>query len=429
MAEAFLRRHGMHPEQTDLLVLCENFFSEMTNGLEGAPSNLLMLPTYLSCEARQAQDSVAAVIDAGGTHARVARVRFYGHSEIPGPKTPLLEQLETFPMPGSQGQVSREAFFEAFAEKLVPLLPDCDALGFCFSFPCEILPTRDGRVLYFDKEVQVADSQGMHLLELLGESLRRRGIDPPPGVVLNDTAAALLGGAAQTDPEQWDGFLGLIWGTGLNVCYSEPVEQISKLKTVGSGSMLINTESGIFSNVPTGDFDRELDAGSSMPGSHLYEKMVSGAYLGQVIGRTLSGAARECRLPDRFSELQDLTTAEADAFLVEPTGKNRLATLCQTEDERAFVQTVAELLCLRAARLVSANLGAALLRADLGRDPDHPACIVAEGSTLYKSKLLLPYLESTLTDFVVNRLGRHFRLLKPEHANLVGSAAAALWNC
>lgn len=90
---------------------------------------------------------------------------------------------------------------------------------------------------------------------------------------------------------------------------------------------------------------------------------------------------------------------------------------------------MAELLYLRAARLVSANLGAALLRADLGRDPDHPACIVAEGSTLYKSKLLLPYLESTLTDFVVNRLGRHFRLLKPEHANLVGSAAAALWNC
>ena len=122
MAEAFLRKHGMHPEQTDLLVLCENFFSEMTNGLEGAPSNLLMLPTYLSCEARQAQDSVAAVIDAGGTHARVARVRFYGHSEIPGPQTPLLEQLETFPMPGSQGQVSREAFFEAFAEKLVPLV-------------------------------------------------------------------------------------------------------------------------------------------------------------------------------------------------------------------------------------------------------------------------------------------------------------------
>lgn len=36
-------------------------------------------------------------------------------------------------------------------------------MGLCFSFPAEITPDLDGKVLYFDKEVRVEGGSGIHL--------------------------------------------------------------------------------------------------------------------------------------------------------------------------------------------------------------------------------------------------------------------------
>lgn len=421
MVTTFLRRHGMAPEQVDLLQTCRRFQAEMTAGLAQAPSSLLMLPTYLTCEGALPQNVPVAVIDAGGTNARVAKLTFTAD----GPQT---EAASVFPMPGSLEEISREEFFHRFSEALLPFIRDCAGIGFCFSFPAEITPDRDGRVLYFDKEVKVSGIVGMKLIEGLSHALADKGVPGVGGVVLNDTVAALLGGMTQTDREAWDGFVGLIWGTGMNVCYAEHAGRIAALSGQQAGSMLINTESGAFLPAATGEFDRELDAATRDPGRHLYEKMVSGAYLGEVVRLTLAGAVRDGLLPDRFASLPALPTWQADAFLVDPTGDNPLARLCETGQERAFVNNVIDLLCRRATRMVCSNLAAVLEQADLGRDRDRPACIVAEGSTFYKSRLLRPYLEEEMDAFVTGQLGRHYAFLKPENANLIGSAAAALLN-
>ena len=421
MIHDFLLHHGMAPEQVDVPLTCERFLGEMAAGLARAPSSILMLPTYLTHEGPLPHNLPVAVIDAGGTNARVAKVTMTAEG-------PAVEALDVFPMPGSKGEVGRQAFFDLFARRLLPFVKDCSAIGFCFSFPAQITPERDGKVLYFDKEVQVADSQGMLLMEELTATLRRMGVPNLRGVVLNDTVAALLGGLSQTDPAAWDSFLGLIWGTGINVCYAEPTDRIAGLTGVHAGSMLINTESGGFARVTPGDFDRELDAASRDPGRHLYEKMVSGAYLGEVIRRTLAGAAREGLLNPDFTTLERLDTWQADAFADQPRGDNPLARLCRDDGEREKVWQVVDALHLRAARLVCANLAALLVRTDSGKDPARPACIVVEGSTFYKSRLLRPHLETVMEEFIRGRLGRHWDFLKPENANLIGTAAAALLN-
>lgn len=421
MIRSFLSRHGMAPEQVDIPALCGRFLDEMTAGLAKAPSGILMLPTYLTHEGPLPLHVPVAVIDAGGTNARVAKVTLTEDG-------PRIEHGEVFPMPGSLGEIGREEFFDLFARKLLPFVGDCASLGFCFSFPAEITPERDGRVLYFDKEVRVADSKGMLLLRGLSRALADQGVPGVGGVVLNDTVAALLGGITQTDRTQWDGFLGLIYGTGINVCYAEPVRNIAALSAPREGSMLINTESGGFASVDSGDYDKELDAATRDPGHHLYEKMVSGAYLGEVIRLTLAGAAREGLLPPRFAGLTALPTWQADAFAVDPHGSSPLAALCETDEERRRVYEIIDLLTLRAARLVCANLAAVLLRADLGREARKPACIVVEGSTFYKSKLLRPHLEAAMEEYARKELGRHYAFLKPENANLIGTAAAALLN-
>ena len=417
MVHDFLVRHGMAPEQIDVPLTCERFLGEMSAGLAHAPSSILMLPTYLTHEGPLPLHVPVAVIDAGGTNARVAKVTM-------DPEGAKIENLDLFPMPGSRAPVDRGGFFRLFAQRLLPFVRDCASIGFCFSFPAQITPDRDGRVLCFDKEVRVEDSEGMLLMEELTRTLRQLGAPNLRGVVLNDTVAALLGGRVQTDPAQWDGFIGLIWGTGVNVCYAEAINPRGPY----GPSMLINTESGCFDRVIPGDFDRELDSASREPGRNLYEKMVAGAYLGQVVRLTLSGAAREGLLNRDFSTLEQLDTRQADAFAVDPQGDNPLASLCRNPYERGAVYEIIDQLSLRAARLVGANLAAVLTRTGLGRDPARPACIVAEGSTLYKSKLLLPHLETVLDTYVRGQLGLSCAFLRPENANLVGTAAAALLN-
>ena len=421
MLSAFLTRHGMAPEQVDLPVTCSRFLDEMAAGLSKAPSSILMLPTYLTHEGPLPYGVPVAVIDAGGTNARVAKVTLTENG-------PVIEHMDVSPMPGSLQEISREEFYDIFSDKLLPFIKDCVSVGFCFSFPAEITPERDGKVLYFDKEVKVTNSPGMMLIDGLSKALAAKGAPNVTGVVLNDTVAALLGGITQTRRENWDGFLGLIYGTGINVCYAEPTEQIAALALPREGSMLINTESGSFGLVDSGDYDKALDAATRDPGHHLYEKMVSGAYLGEVIRRTLAGAAQEGLLPARFADLTALPTWQADAFAVDPKGDNPLAALCETEEEREFVYRIIDKLTLRAARLVCANLAAVMIRADLGKDPAKPACIVVEGSTFYKSKLLRPHLEAVMEEYIRGTLGRHYTFLKPENANLIGTAAAALLN-
>jgi len=421
MLQDFLCRHGMSPDQVDVAAVCQRFYDDMTSGLAGQPASMLMLPTYLTHEGELPKNLPVAVIDAGGTNARVARV-------VMTASGPVVEAHTVFPMPGSLHEISRQEFFDTFADALLPIIEPCAAIGFCFSFPAEITPQRDGKVLYFDKEVRVSDSEGMLLIEGLTAALAQRGITGLTGVVLNDTAAALLGGLSQISSAEYDGILGLIWGTGINLCYAEPAASIAALGGEGHGTMLINTESGAFTGLTSGDYDRELDAASKDPGRHPYEKMVSGAYLGEVIRRTIVGAAREGLLSESFLTLNTLTTPQANNFLLGKWEDNPLVSLCRTDDDWTGLRDIIDALCLRAAKLVGANLAAAILRSDAGKDTDHPVCIVVEGSTFYKSVLLRPHLEAVLDEYVVETLGRHYAFLKPENANLLGTAAAALLN-
>ena len=421
MIQEFLVRRGMSPQQVDLAATCRRFLDDMTSGLAGEPASMLMLPTYLTHEGKLPRNLPVAVIDAGGTNARVARV-------VMTDSGPVVEAHTVFPMPGSLHEISREEFYELFADALLPIIEPCAAIGFCFSFPAEITPDRDGKVLYFDKEVRVSNSEGMLLIEGLTAALERRGVPRLPGVVLNDTAAALLGGLSQIDSADYDGILGLIWGTGINLCYAEPTANIAVVENSSSGTMLINTESGAFTGLTPGDFDKELDAASKDPGRHPYEKMVSGAYLGEVIRRTIVGAAQEGLISDSFLTLGALTTPQANNFLLGKAEDNPLVALCRDDDDWVAVKKIIDALCLRAAKLVAANLTAAILRADCGKNADRPVCIVVEGSTFYKSVLLRPYLETVLDEYLVGRLDRHYKFLKPENANLLGTAVAALLN-
>lgn len=102
--------------------------------------------------------------------------------------------------------------------------------------------------------------------------------------LINDTVGTLVA-HAYSNPKSRVGF---IYGTGVNAAYPEKISRMLKLqgKQKTNGTMLVNTEIDIFgsdSYLPLNDYDRQLDAQHSQHEFQLYEKMMSGAYIGELV--------------------------------------------------------------------------------------------------------------------------------------------------
>lgn len=412
----FLTRHGMEPERISPESGVPGFLAEMELGLQGRPRSLKMLPTYLNAEGVLPLNRTTAVIDAGGTNFRTALVHFDENGAV-------IERLALRRMPGTDGAVSWEEFIRTAAESVAPLLQDCDSLGFCFSYPTEETPERDGRMLCLTKQVELTGFENRLICADLRAELERMGRGGVKTVLLNDTPAVLLSGAGQ--PQPCDGLVGLICGTGTNTCCSLPIASVAKLGG-GEGSMLINLESGGYSGMPRGDYDLEMDAATSDPGQYQLEKMCSGAYLGRLSLHVLRGAASEglFSAPGTAAilEAQELTAPEADA-LASGTGSWKL--------EGADAALAGELCYAvfdRAARVICTKLSAILLLTDSGIEPARPARICADGSVIRHSRAFSTALGAYMNEFTQGRLGRYTSFYTAENATLTGTAAAALLN-
>ena len=419
--DSFLKRHGMASSGIDLLQCTGAFLRTMRDGLAGRPSSLFMIPTYLTDGKAVPRNQPVIVMDAGGTNFRIAGVHFDDLG------APVVEGFAKYPMPGTQGELSCDAFFDCLAGYILEYRDISERVGFCFSFPTEILPNRDGRILTFAKEVKIPDAAGRLIGEGINAALAARGASPKQFTILNDTVATMLCGIGYQD-RPFGGTIGFILGTGTNTCYVESVSEIRKIGG-GEGRMAVNLESGCYDGFPRGDYDRELDAASQNPNDHLTEKMIAGAYLGELITRMTRGAVKEGLFSEQVTAAYDFSRVynmmEISDFI---EGSGVLARLFATPDDHAaFYELVAD--CFdRAARIVTANFAAIMTQTGEGHDPAHPVCIVAEGTTFEKSALFRAKLEQYLETFLRGELGFHCEIVEAEDATLIGSAIAALLN-
>ena len=414
----FLTSHGMEPERVDFDSTTAAFISDMELGLRGRESSIRMIPTYLTADGQLPLGEPAAVIDAGGTNFRTALVSFTEDG-------PVIDALSVCAMPGTDGAVAWEDFISFVADRLAPLLDRADKVGFCFSYPTEETPERDGRVLSLTKQVQLTGFEGRLICADLAAELERRGITGKSFVLLNDTPAVLLSGSAYAAEKSCDGLVGLISGTGTNTCCVLPDEAIKKPHGAFSGSMLVNLESGNFNGLPRGDFDAELDAGTCDPGVYRHEKMTSGAYLGELCLLTLRGAAKDGLFTEtaaaKIAALTALSSAEADDMACGG------GDMFEGEDARTASE-LCNAVFVRSARCVCCNLAAILVLTDRGSDPEHPACISADGSVIRRSRAFREALDGFIDSFIEKGLGRSVVIWSTENATMLGSAAAALLN-
>ena len=423
----FLRSYKMDPEQYNIDEGCTLFLKEMTNGLNGTKSSLMMIPTYIDTEASIPTEKPVIVLDAGGTNFRVATVEFDKNS------VPTITKYKKFPMPGTgnEGEVGRVEFFDRIAGFMKESVTDSSKVGFCFSYPTEIYPSRDGKLIHFVKEVKAPEVEGSMIGENLLSALKRMGLtDEKDIVILNDTVATLLAGKAQK--KKYDSYIGFILGTGTNCSYVEKNSSINKVQGLEKNhSQAINMESGQFNLFKGGTLDQEFIATTDKPGEGRFEKMISGAYQGPLALLVLKEAAKDGLFSEKLkAEILNLITLEPavmDKFLNSPRDiLNPLGKLCSTDSDRILLFTIMDQLIERAAKLTAAHLAAIVLKTGKGDDPTLPVCIAADGTTYYKSKGLKFRTEYYLKSYLEIKKNRYVEFCHLDDAPVIGAAVAGL---
>jgi hexokinase len=408
-----------------------DFDAEMQKGLRGEGGSLRMLPTYLDpgAIAARAVAGRVIVIDAGGTNLRVAL------TELAADGAPDILYYEKCPIPGFNREISAREFFDRVAAKLEPVIAKSDRIGFCFSNPAEILPNRDARVISFTKEVKVSGAGGLIVGDALREALKSRGLPSEKSVVvLNDTVATQLGAMADAgERERYGGCVGLIFGTGVNACYTERNENILKDGALCGkpGATIINTEAGGYGGFPTAEADRLFMAATADPARQQFEKMSSGAYQCGNLLEWIRFAAAKGFFSEGFAvrakALGQIPVGEADSFCVSPQEGGALTSLCMNVTDAARLRQLIEAFFDRIAFMLAVMLTAILARAgEAAKDAERPVCISAEGSTFYSERLLRERLDRYMESCARAQLGLRHRFVRVECATIRGAAVAAL---
>ncbi|VGO21556.1 hexokinase family protein [Pontiella sulfatireligans] len=422
---AWLKGQKISAEAYDADTLLAHFLDEMEKGLNGEASSLAMIPAYVGTAGQVPAGKPVAVIDAGGTNLRICIARFNEQGKIE------LSNFTKQAMPGRDHEISIVEFYGVLVDALEPLRDEFENIGFCFSYPAAIMPDFDGRLLHWTKEIKIPELVGKHIGAGLIDALGERGIFEKRVVVLNDTVACLLAGLAQGQAFCASSYVGFILGTGTNTAYVEQNENIGKLDGyLGAGSQVINVESGGFASFKRGALDLQLDEQSENPGGHIFEKTISGVYMGPITLELLQELASENVFSNAggaaLSIMKDLSTIHIDNLAAD-NGRDTgvLESEAFTDGDREIMKTVFTAVVDRAALLTAVNLLASVVKSGAGQDPEHPVCINIDGSTYYKTYQLADKVQAHLKTMLSER-GLHIRCIQIEDAPVVGAAIAGL---
>ena len=168
---------------------------------------------------------------------------------------------------------------------------------------------------------------------------------------------------------------------------------------------------------------------------NIFEKMISGAYIGPLCLVTAQAAAKaglfSPAAAERLAGAAAVTTKDISDFLICPErGDNPLSqALADTpKEDTATLYHLIDALIERAAKLTAINLSSVSLKCGKGLDPCRPICIVAEGTTFYRLKYLQPKVEYYLKQYLVDKKHVHYEIVNIDNATLIGAAIAGLTN-
>lgn len=277
------------------------YIVQAANGLEkNCESNMPMIPSYVSHVPTGQEKGTLIALDLGGTNFRVCSIELHGDStyDIVQEKTQVPNEIMVGSLDGFIKYLADR--IESFVKREHPEhVAEAQAgagepykVGFTFSFPLEQLSANSGRLIRWTKGYHIEEAVGKDLPQILQSELNKRKLNLLITAVVNDTVGTLLTRAYTKPSSCGPTIVGCIFGTGTNGAYSEPLANVKKFdrsanpKVLGE-EMVINTEWGSFDNelniLPNTKYDEQLDKNTPNKGVHMFEKRVSGMFLGELL--------------------------------------------------------------------------------------------------------------------------------------------------
>ncbi|EOY30639.1 Hexokinase 1 isoform 1 [Theobroma cacao] len=376
-------------------------------------------------------------LDLGGTNFRVLRVQLGGkESRV------VKQEFEEVSIPPHLMTGSSDALFDYIASALAKFVATESEglhvspgrqreLGFTFSFPVRQTSISSGTLIKWTKGFSIDDTVGQDVVGELTKAMERVGLDMRVAALVNDTIGTLAGGRYNNP----DVVAAVILGTGTNAAYVERAHAIPKWHGLlpKSGDMVINMEWGNFrsSHLPLTEYDQELDADSLNPGEQIFEKMISGMYLGEIVRRVLYKMAEEAEffgdtVPPKLKIPFILRTPHMSAMhhdtspdlkVVATKLKDILEISNTSLKMRKVIVELCDIVATRGARLSAAGIVGILkkLGRDIVKDGEKLKSVVALDGGLYEHYTKFrTCMENTLTELLGDEVSDNIVI---EHSN------------
>ncbi|GMM31140.1 glucokinase [Martiniozyma asiatica (nom. inval.)] len=446
--------------------LVDLFIKSATEGLScesSGKSCMPMIPTFVTNIPTGREKGILLAADLGGTNFRVCSVALNGDHTFK-----LLQSKN--PIPVDLMSSTSAELFSYLAGKIGAFVKthhsdkfngdeagDRLKLGFTFSFPVEQSAIDSGKLIRWSKGFNIPDTVGKDVVSLLQEQLDRLQVPVHVAALANDTVGTLLARAYTGADKEGSTSIGCIFGTGTNGAYCEklenikklPKEIVDKLKSNGIFEMVINTEWGSFDNnlelLPVTKYDAQIDKLSTNPGYHLFEKRVSGMFLGEILrnvlidlhsqGLILTSYATYDTLPHRIKTPWLLSSEGLSLFEIDDSTKLRatelelknMLRLPTTYEERVAIQEITRAISKRAAHLAAVPITALLIKLDAFKGHHTEVDVGADGSVVE----FYPGFRTMMRDAVAStQLGpkgeRRLHINISKDGSSVGAALCAL---
>ncbi|KAM8886523.1 hexokinase-2 isoform 1-T1 [Spinachia spinachia] len=361
-----------------IMDLAIQFRREMDKGLcrdTNPTAAVKMLPTFVRSTPDGTEQGEFLALDLGGSNFRVLLVKVMANGKQ---EVEMENQIYAIPEHLMRGNGSQ--LFDHIADCLANFLQKLGIkdkklpLGFTFSFPCQQTKLDESVLVSWTKSFKSSGVEGKDVVSLLRKAIKKRGdFDVDILAVINDTVGTMM--TCGYDDHLCE--IGLIVGTGTNACYMEQMRNLDLLDG-DEGRMCVNTEWGAFGDDGSLEdlrtaIDREIDAGSLNPGKQLFEKMISGLYMGELVRLILLKMTKEQLLFQGKTTAQLLTTGSFNTshiFAIEnDKDEEGLASAQQvlrglgldpSEEDCGTTRRVCQIVSTRAAHLCAATLVAVL---------------------------------------------------------------------
>lgn len=412
------------------------------------------------------EKGVYYAIDMGGTNLRCVRVNLLGNgqSETKFKKVKLSEMKVSSTGKVVNGNkiskvdqevnifdktVSSETMFNSIAVFFNEFLDECGDLndltndnnvgnlplevGFTFSFPIVQSKIASAKLVIWTKEIETGrltddPVEGKDIGDLLNLAFKRNGVPAQCKCVLNDTVGTLISAMYDLNINNYcdnnhslevnfpnnisenQPLIGIVVGTGVNACYLEP-----NSSNFGYKGVIINTECGDFysTKLPITDCDYSMDWFSDNRGEQIFEKMISGTYLGE-ISRLLIINFLKNKTPEIFFQKNSLKT-EHIAKIISHFNDNHKKynqnhdlksienylkeTFSSNLDHNStyIIAKISQMVLMRAASLVSAIIAAFFKRFN---KPRNQITIAIDGSVWTKIPKFQKYVKDSLSSLI-----------------------------